>query len=243
MVPGESLYDLLSVVVYVLDRAVQEMIDLPLEPMQLNVKRVGTWIHDVMDLQEDVVGAFPAVVPLDPERRIEVDAPIERLSRCLVDAHRLERNGQVAEAIAAYQRFFLEEISLEYRSIAADEIERLAAKPDDDDAPDLRPSDTALAHVAALSTSDLEAIDQALLAATTNRFRKVAFVVGTVIRQLAEQLPPIPDVFYAQRVIRLVKLGQLEAEGDLQRMRYGEVRLVAKVSGVALHAQSEGSDQ
>jgi len=95
---------------------------------------------------------------------------------------------------------------------------------EDDGAPDLRPADAALAHVAALAAAELDTIDQALLAAATRRFRKVAFVVATVIRQLAGQLPPLPDVFYAQRVIRLVKLGQLEAQGDLQRMRYGEVR-------------------
>jgi hypothetical protein len=42
--------------------------------------------------------------------------------------------------------------------------------------------------------------------------------------QLAPRIA-VCDLFYAQRVTRLVAAGQLEATGDLGRMRYSEVRL------------------
>jgi hypothetical protein len=224
MATGELLYDLLSVSTLVLARITREVIDVPLEPVRSNVERVGAWFREIRALQEEVARAFPAMVRPDPAREVELGAEERRLATCLIEAHRLERNGQSAEAVAAYQAFLLAETSLERRSIVAGEIERILEQPPDDKVPDLRPWESALVHVGALATSELEAIDQALLAATTKHFRKVAFVVATAFHQLADQLPPIPDVFYAQRVIRLVKLGQLEAQGNLRRMRYSEVR-------------------
>jgi len=73
--------------------------------------------------------------------------------------------------------------------------------------------------------SQLEDIDRALLAAARPHFQKVALVVAIAMRQLAQQLPAIPDAVYAQRIIRLVEQGQLESQGDLRRMRFSEVRL------------------
>ena len=40
--------------------------------------------------------------------------------------------------------------------------------------------------------------------------------------------PNIPDIYYAQRVRRLVAVGELESQGNLEYMRYSEVRLPAK---------------
>jgi Protein of unknown function len=70
--------------------------------------------------------------------------------------------------------------------------------------------------------SEIEDIDRELLDAASAQFQKVAAIVGRVWSKRKDQ--PLPDVFYAQRVIRLVKLGKLEAQGDLRRMRYSEVR-------------------
>jgi hypothetical protein len=95
----------------------------------------------------------------------------------------------------------------------------------DDSAPDLLSPDSHLARIGALAPSDLEDIDCALKAAASEHFQKVRFLVAMATAKMSERLPPIPDVFYAQRVIRLVGLGQLEAQGDLERMRHGEVRL------------------
>jgi hypothetical protein len=57
------------------------------------------------------------------------------------------------------------------------------------------------------------------------RNRKVAMIVALTMSKSSAGLPELPDVFYAQRVKELVARGRLVAEGNLDRMRYGEVRL------------------
>ena len=92
-------------------------------------------------------------------------------------------------------------------------------KPD----PPLTPEQEA--RVSLLSDDDLERIDKMLLSNAGPRWRKVAFIVGSTMNDLPKSAPGIPDVFYAQRVRRLVEMGQLEAFGNLDFMRYSEVRL------------------
>jgi hypothetical protein len=82
-----------------------------------------------------------------------------------------------------------------------------------------------LQAVAALTPDDLGAIDLALLAASDSNWRKVAFVVGTAMDAYPHLYHDVPDVFYAQRVRALVSAGQLEAQGNLHRMRFSEIRL------------------
>ena len=48
------------------------------------------------------------------------------------------------------------------------------------------------------------------------------------IGELSERFPNIPDVYYAQRVRRLVAVGELESQGNLEYMGYSEVRLPVK---------------
>lgn len=54
--------------------------------------------------------------------------------------------------------------------------------------------------------------------------RKVAFLVGATMSDLPNRVKGIPDVFYSQRVAHLVGQGILVAEGNLQYMRFSEVR-------------------
>jgi hypothetical protein len=78
----------------------------------------------------------------------------------------------------------------------------------------------------ALTADQLEAIDRALLRASDAQWRKVARVVGTAMMSDWEGKPEgIADVFYSQRVAHLVQQGKLEAQGNLARMRFSEVRL------------------
>ena len=71
-------------------------------------------------------------------------------------------------------------------------------------------------------------IDRLLLAQSATTWRKVARIVGMTIGELSERFPNIPDVYYAQRVRRLVAVGELESQGNLEYMRYSEVRLTVK---------------
>lgn len=80
-------------------------------------------------------------------------------------------------------------------------------------------------NIDSLTVEELQVIDDALLAAASNRFRKVAFVVGTAMTVNKEIGKQIPDLFYASRVRKLVDEGRLWSEGNLDHMRYSEVRL------------------
>src|SRR5262249_695807 len=90
----------------------------------------------------------------------------------------------------------------------------------------LTPEQEAL--VRALSTESIENIDAVLLAQVSVQWRKVAMVVGLAMSALEDRRIGIPDIYYAQRVRLLVERGMLEAEGDLSRMRYSEVRRPTK---------------
>jgi hypothetical protein len=80
-------------------------------------------------------------------------------------------------------------------------------------------------RVATLSDAQIKAIDDALMANITGQWRKVARVVGTAMLQQRDRVIGIPDLFYAERVKVLVAKGAVEAAGNLNCMRFSEVRL------------------
>ena len=102
---------------------------------------------------------------------------------------------------------------------------------EDFDDPPLTAEQQAL--VAKLTETELKAIDLALLANAHTQWRKVARIVGTTMSALAQRPKDVLDVFYAQRIQRLVAAGALEAQGNLKRMRFSEVRIPAKLSIVS----------
>jgi hypothetical protein len=93
-----------------------------------------------------------------------------------------------------------------------------------DDEPDGPLSAEQAQAVAQLSPEQIAAIDQALLAHADRRWRKVAYLVGSAMMH-SERARGIPDIFYAQRVAHLVASGLLQSAGNLEYMRYSEVRL------------------
>ena len=76
-----------------------------------------------------------------------------------------------------------------------------------------------------LSSELVTKIDAALLSHAKKTLRKVAMLVGLTMMDTALRVPGLPDVFYAQRVKALVHRGLLVAVGNLDYMRYSEVRL------------------
>jgi len=80
-------------------------------------------------------------------------------------------------------------------------------------------------YVSRLKQEDLWEIDRVLLAQSSTQWRKVVRIVGMTIGELSERFPNIPDIYYAQRVRRLVAVGELESQGNLEYMRFSEVRL------------------
>ncbi len=83
-------------------------------------------------------------------------------------------------------------------------------------------------HVSRLKQEDLWDIDRVLLAQSAPTWRKLARIVQMTMSELSERFPHVSDVYYAQRVRRLVAVGELESQGDLEYMRSSEVRLPAK---------------
>ena len=77
-------------------------------------------------------------------------------------------------------------------------------------------------------------IDAALLAQASVHWRKVARVVGTAMMKPPRRIAEVPDLYYAKRVRVLVRRGVLQAQGNLNAMRYSEVRLVQKVATNAI---------
>ena len=76
-----------------------------------------------------------------------------------------------------------------------------------------------------LSNEAIQAIDNLLLANAHTKWRKVALVVALTMTDLKIRERGIPDLFYAQRVRKLVEEGRLESQGNLQEMRFSEIRL------------------
>lgn len=66
-------------------------------------------------------------------------------------------------------------------------------------------------------------IDNALLARTTTRWRKVAFIVGTALPELRKRYPKLTERICAYRVRKLVEAGLLESQGSLEYVGFSEV--------------------
>lgn len=79
--------------------------------------------------------------------------------------------------------------------------------------------------VAKLTDADLQVIDAAILASSSNHWLKVAPVVWHTEKALSDRYPGLSYIFYAQRLIRLAEDGRLESQGNLEYMRFSEVRI------------------
>jgi hypothetical protein len=62
-----------------------------------------------------------------------------------------------------------------------------------------------------LKTADLERIDSCLM--------------SQAMLELDGEYPALPDMFYASRIKHLAATGVIEAAGNLDRIRFSEVRL------------------
>jgi hypothetical protein len=87
----------------------------------------------------------------------------------------------------------------------------------------MMPQEQAVAD--SLSPDMVAKIDAGLLSLARKTQRKVAMLVGLAMMDPSLRVPGLPDVFYAQRIKALVDRGLLVATGNLDRMRYSEVRV------------------
>jgi hypothetical protein len=89
--------------------------------------------------------------------------------------------------------------------------------------PPLSPPQEAVA--ASLSEDFIRQVDCALISHAKPYWRKVAMLVGLTMMDAELRVPGLPDLFYSKRVRKFVETGLLEAEGNLDYMRFSEVKL------------------
>ena len=77
-----------------------------------------------------------------------------------------------------------------------------------------------------LSKEDLEDIDNMLISQASSQWRKVARIIGFSMMDFGDKYTKLPDTFFLERVKRLVEEQKLESQGNLNKMRFSEVRLV-----------------
>lgn len=89
--------------------------------------------------------------------------------------------------------------------------------------PPLSPEEVAV--VASLSKDFLRKADCVLLSHARSSWRKVSMLVGLAMMDSGLRIEGLPDLFFSLRIRRLVEAGSLESSGNLDCMRFCEVRL------------------
>jgi Protein of unknown function len=74
-----------------------------------------------------------------------------------------------------------------------------------------------------LPKEELARIDDALYANTTSQWRKMAMVIGLTMMESGNP-HNLPDIFFGERVRKLIDERRLEFQGELGSFRYCEVR-------------------
>jgi hypothetical protein len=70
----------------------------------------------------------------------------------------------------------------------------------------------------------LRTTDECILSNISHHWRKTAKVVALTMGDIGANFR-LPDVFYSGRIKNLAAAGLIEAAGNLNRMRFSEVRL------------------
>lgn len=95
----------------------------------------------------------------------------------------------------------------------------------DDEENDDDPTPEELAQMRRATPADAAAVDSLILQSCTDRWCKVAMVVGTSLKEFDAKFPHLPYVYMPVRIIELEHSGVLEVQGDPMAMRFSEVRL------------------
>lgn len=91
--------------------------------------------------------------------------------------------------------------------------------------PDTKLDEDQQATVAALTEEQIALIDARLMAECSTSWQKMARVAIPLVLEPPEGIAELPYGYLAQRVQALVASGRLESQGNLDYMRFSEVRL------------------
>ena len=104
-------------------------------------------------------------------------------------------------------------------------VEELFEPPTEEPNEDGPLTDEQQERVNRLTAEELQTIDDSLMADASAQWRKVARIVGSALIANRDSIKNVPDIFYASRVRKLVEEGRLKSEGNLEFMRFSEVKL------------------
>ena len=76
-----------------------------------------------------------------------------------------------------------------------------------------------------LTVEQISTIDEKLMENACGHWRKSAYLVMAAMQDPRNNIKNVPDLFYGQRIRNLVAEGKLISQGNLNRMRYSEVKL------------------
>jgi Protein of unknown function len=119
-----------------------------------------------------------------------------------------------------------------FGNIAFIERQIYKIKPELEQADDIEPdsalSSDELTAIKRLSTEELKTVDSFIIENCKKEYRKVAMVAGTAFLHFKDIFTDLSPIFYSERIKILVSAGILESEGNLNYMRYSEIRLSSK---------------
>ena len=101
---------------------------------------------------------------------------------------------------------------------------------DPDSAP-YEPSDEEIAQMRAASPAEAAAVDTLILRECSDRWQKVAKIVGDLIKEFDQAYPHLPFAYIQARMDELEDMGKVEIVGNVWSMRYSEIRLTQATSG------------
>ncbi len=89
-------------------------------------------------------------------------------------------------------------------------------------------NEEARAAIARLGERDIGRIDKAILSKLGSEWKKVGLVTTGVLIAAPDEYEEIPEAFYASRILALASEGRIEAQGNLEDPKAGEIRLASK---------------
>ncbi len=121
----ESINRLLSVAASLIDHAAAEIRDAKLEPVRVNIERIGKALAEMFEIQQQIYLLQPDLTPDYLKHPSEYSAANRLLTEYMYNASEFELAGNNARAIETFQEFLALESSPLHRDIATGEIKRL----------------------------------------------------------------------------------------------------------------------
>jgi len=104
---------------------------------------------------------------------------------------------------------------------------------DPQDAAPYEPTEEEISQMIASSPEERSAVQALVLRECSERWQKVAKIVGDLLDEFERTHPNLPFAYLQATMQKLEDLGKVEIVGDVWAMRYSEIRLVQPRSGAA----------